>query len=368
MFERAKRVLSLVQKEIEALLKDKQALIIIFLLPTLVLFAIGSATGDGSSYAKIGIVDLDSTSGAAAPLPDLSENFTDTLDAIANTDIVIFTSLAAANLSLFLGEIDGIVVIPDLFEQNLSSETLPRIAFVELYLDDTDYAAAGTVIGKLEFAILNFKYNLNYIRDEVLYIPTFQFTSDSSLYRAAPFVFMITILGSTMMTSAQSIVGDVPLRRMLLTPARRREILLSKLMAYMIVVFFQIQILLGISWGFYGLPLRCGYFQILLLLYVVGYSGVALGLLISVLSTSRLQASQYFLLSFILMLVLTWFGGLPFLRDIIPFSRGQNAFSLMAYKGFSIIEAGYDLLTIFLFGLVSYVLAYVIFHFKRTVI
>lgn len=368
MLERLKRILSLAQKEIESLLKDKQALIIIFLLPTLVLFAIGYGTGGGSSYARIGIVDLDQTSGSATPLPDLSVNFTHTLGNISNTDIVYFSSIAEANESLFFGEIDGFIVIPNMFEQNLSSETLPRIALIEVYLDDTDFGAAGIVIAKLEAAILIFKYNLTILRDEIIYIPTFQFSSDSSLYRAAPFVFMITILGSTMMTSAQSIVGDVPLRRMLLTPARKTEVLIAKLVAYMLVVFLQIQILLSISWGVYGLPLRCGYFQILLLLFLVGYSGVALGLLISVLSTSRLQASQYFLLTFILMLVLTWFGGIQLLKDIIPFSRGQKAFIIMAYKGFTVIEAWWDLIVIFFFGFVAYLLAHIVFHFKKTVI
>ncbi len=368
MFGRVIRVFSLAQKEIESLFKDKQALLIIFLLPALVLLAIGLGSGGGSAYAKIGIVDLDTTSGAAFPLPDLSENFTDTLDNIENTDILIFSSIAEANESLYKGEIAGFIVIPDMFEQNLSSIALPRIAYIEVFLDDTDVGAAGTIIGKIELAILTFKYNLSYIRDEVLYVPTFQFSSDSNLYRAAPFVFCITILGSTMMTSAQSIVGDVPLRRMLLTPARKTEVLLAKLMGYSLIVFLQIQELLLLSWLGFGLPLRCGYFQILILLFLVGFSGITLGLLLSVVATSRLQASQYFLLIFILMLVLTWFGGLDFIRNVIPLYRGQEAFGIMAYKGFTILEAGMDILVIFLFGFVSYLLAHIVFHFKKSVI
>ena len=370
VFQRVKRIFSLAQKEIESLVKDKQALLIFFLLPLGVLAAIGIGSGGGSAYARIGIVDLDSATfpGPNFPGPDLSENFTATLDAIENTDIIIFTSIAEANESLFLGEIAGFIVIPDLFEQNLSSEILPRIAYIEIYLDDTDFGAAGTILGKVELAILSFKYDLNYVRDEVLYVPTFQFSSESTLYRAAPFVFCITILGSTMMTAAQSIVGDVPLRRMLLTPARKTEVLLAKTMAYSLIVFLQIQLLLGISWGVFGLPLRCGYFQILLLLFVVGFSGITVGILISVFSTSRLQASQYFLLIFIIMMVFTSFGGLDFIRDVLPLYRGQEAFRIMAYKGFSIVEAGMDILVIFLFGFVSYILAHIIFHFKKSVI
>ncbi|HUX99503.1 MAG TPA: ABC transporter permease [Candidatus Deferrimicrobium sp.] len=368
MFERIKRTLSLAQKEIESLLKDKQALIIIFLLPTLVIFAIGSSSGGGSAHATIGIVDLDTTSGANFPGPDLSENLTATIDYIENTDIIIFNNIADANLSLYLGEIDGILIIPDMFEQNLSSEELPRIALLELFLDDTDFGAAGVVIGKVELAIYVFKYNLSIVRDEIIYVPTFQFSSSSSLYRAAPAVFCITILGSTMMTAAQSIVGDVPLRRMLLTPARKTEILLSKLMAYLLIVFLQIQIILGISWGIFGLPIECGYWRILVLLFITGMSGVTLGIFISVVSTSRLQASQYFLLAFILMFVLTWFGGLEFLKEVIPLYRAQTAFGMMAYKGFTLFDARWDILTIFLFGFISYLLAHISFHFKKSVI
>jgi ABC-2 type transport system permease protein len=369
VLERIKRTLSLAQKEIESLLKDKQALFIIFLLPTLVIFAIGSSSSGGSPHATIGIVDLDSTSGANYPGPDLSNNFTATLAALPNTNVINFgENIAAANLSLYLGQIDGFVIINDMFEQNLSSEELPRIAILNLYLDDTNYAGAGAVIGKLELAILKFKYNLSIIRDEVLYIPTTLYSSTSNLYRAAPAVFCITLLGSTMMTAAQSIVGDVPLRRVLLTPARKNEVLIAKLMAYLLIVFFQIQILLGISWGLYGLPIRCGYGELMLLLLLTGFSGISLGLLISVISSSRLQASQYFLLGFILMFVLTWFGGLEFLRDVIPLYRAQSAFTVMAYKGFSLLEAGNDTLIIFLFGFISYLLAHLVFHFKKSAI
>ena len=369
MLERVKRTLSLAQKEIESLLKDKQALFIIFLLPTLVIFAIGSSSSGGSAHATIGIVNLDTTGGANSPGPNLSQNFTATFATIPNTNIINFSNdIAAANLSLFYGVIDGFIIIPDMFEQNLSSEELPRIATIKLFLDDTNYAAAGVVIGKVELAIIKFKYNLSIIRDEVLYIPTFLYSSDSNLYRAAPAVFCITILGSTMMTAAQSIVGDVPLRRVLLTPARKSEVLLAKLMAYLLIVFFQIQILLGISWGLYGLPIRCGYGDLLLLLFLTGFAGISLGLFISVISSSRLQASQYFLLGFILMFVLTWFGGLEFLRNVIPLYRAQNAFSTMAYKGFNIVEAGVDTLSIFLFGFISYLLASLVFHFKKSTI
>ncbi len=367
MLERVKRTLSLARKEIESLLKDKQALLIIFLLPTLVIVALGSSGGGGSAHAIIGIVDLDTTSGANSPGPDLSENFTAALDSLENTEIIIFSNVAEANLSLFLEEIDGFIIIPDMFEQNLSSDELPRIAFIELYLDDTNYAGAGAVIGKVEAAIIIFKYDLNILRDEILYIPEFLYGSSSSLYRSAPAVFCVAILGSTMMTASQSIVGDVPLRRMLLTPARKTEVLLAKLTAYLLIVFIQIQVILALSWG-YGLPINCGYFSILLLLFLVGMSGVTLGLLISVLSSSRLQANQYFLLAFILMFVLTWFGGLAFLRDILPLYRGQIAFGHMAYKGFTIIQAGMDVLVITVFGAVCYLLAHIIFHFKKSAI
>jgi len=369
VLERVRRTLSLAQKEIESLLKDKQALIIIFLLPTLVIFAIGSSSSGGSAHATIGIVNLDKTSGTHPPLPNLSENFTATLKSIPNTDIIDFSAdIASANQSLFSGKIDGFIIIPDMFEQNLSSPEMPRVAIIKLYLDDTNYATEGVVIGKVESAIIKFKYKLGYIRDEVLYFPTILYSSDSNLYRAAPAVFCITILGSTMMTAAQSIVGDVPLRRVLLTPARKTEVLLAKLMAYLLIVFFQIQILLGISWGVFGLPIRCGYGELLFLLFLTGFSGLSLGLLISVISSSRLQASQYFLLGFILMFVLTWFGGLTFLRDVIPLYRAQSAFSAMAYKGFSLTEAGVDILSIFIFGFVSYLLAHIVFHFKKSVI
>ncbi|MHA1784381.1 MAG: ABC transporter permease [Candidatus Helarchaeota archaeon] len=365
------RILNLILKELEALFRDKQALLIIFLLPILVIVAIGSTSNaiQGNSTIIIGVVDLDTSGGY--PGQDLSVNFTQTLDHVVDDtgkEYVIVWNYTEAQYNasqpwhdLQEGKIDAYIVIPEGFETAI---TTISVVYVNLTTDATNIKGQANVIGAVVDAIADFKFKHDFYADEIIPVMYQEWFSSSSLFLTAAAVIGIAIFGSTLMTSSQSVVGDVPLKRVLLTPARKTEVLLAKLCAYLVIGFVQILILLFISWFIYGLPTRGSVSVLILLLFSLAFAGISLGLFISVISTSRLQASQYFLLAFIMMFILTYFVSSDFFGKILPLPLASAGFNDVCFKAYD-VGALYNTFSIFLFGLVSLGLAFLAFYIRK---
>ena len=143
---RISRILNLILKELEALFRDKQALIVIFLLPILVMIAIGSTGGalGAKSTVIIGVIDLDTSGGY--PTDDLSEGLTEFLRNITDDTgkryvVLIEYTGTQYNASeplnaLKTGSIDAYVVIPQGFETAITSIS---VAFVGATISSLRY-------------------------------------------------------------------------------------------------------------------------------------------------------------------------------------------------------------------------------------
>ncbi|NHI94909.1 MAG: ABC transporter permease [Candidatus Lokiarchaeota archaeon] len=374
---RASRVINLILKELESLFKDKQALLIMFLLPILVIFAIGSTSSaiQGKSTVVIGIIDLDTSTGY--PGQDLSLNFTRTLDNLVDdkgTDYVVIRNYTKAEIDtkvpwyeLQAGKIDAYIEIPEGFETAI---TTISVVYMNITTDATNIAGQANALNAIIEAIAIFKVQHDFYADEILPSMDQLWFYNTNLFRTAGPVFAISIFGSTLMTASQSVVGDVPLKRMLLTPARKAEVILAKLLAYMIIGFFQILILIGLSTFVYQMPISGGIGGVLLLillLLTLAFAGITLGLFISVVSTSRLQASQYFLLAFIMMFILTYFVSSDIFGAILPLPLASSGFNDIAYK-YYVPGALDDIFRISMFGIVSLGLAFAVFYLKKSTI
>ena len=369
---RVSRILNLILKELESLFKDKHALLVIFLLPILVIVTIGltSSAVEGKDTIIIGIVDLDTSGGY--PGEDLSYNFTMTLDNLLDdkgNDYVIIRnySIAEYNASipwanLESGAIDAYIIIPEGFETAI---TTISVVYVNLTVDATNPLGQAATLEAVIEAIAQFKLEHGFFDDEILPNIYQGWSSTSTLFGAAAAVFGIAIFGSTLMTASQSVVGDVPLKRVLLTPARKTEVLAAKLFAYLLIGFFQILILISLSTFLFQMPIRGSVWALILLLFTLAFAGISLGLFISVVSSSRLQASQYFLLAFIMMFVLTYFVSSDIFGQILPLPLSSAGFNDICFKGYN--EGGLiNTLGVFNFGIVSLGLAFVAFYLKKS--
>ncbi|MGQ4911646.1 MAG: ABC transporter permease [Candidatus Thorarchaeota archaeon] len=382
----SRRIRNMVAKELRLIVKDKVALILIFLLPAALIgmlwwvtdmseqgsVGFGSSPGGGGagdnetvsmgSSITIGLVDLDTTRTYSGE--DLSENFTKYLEQSA--DVVFYNSTDDAFRDLYEGFIEGYVVIPDGFEANL---TINEPTYVEVHVDGTDFLTEASVQGVIQAATIMFRASKMWIRSEVFPGMVIEFAPEGG-YLESVFGGFIVIFSSYLgiaMTSAQSIVGDTPLRRMLLTPTNRLEVIVAKVLGYVIIGFFQSLLLITLWVLAFDLNLNTSFLSLVVIMSLISLTGSTTGILISAISSTRLQANQMFLFILFGTLILSgFFIDVGVLDEILPMNQGLKLLTNTAFKGLSLIQVIDRVLRLVGFSVAAILAATFIFSKKPT--
>ena len=176
--------------------------------------------------------------------------------------------------------------------------------------------------------------------------------------------------GVSMVLTILVVVQEKPVARLLLTPVKRTEILLSKYFAYMLVLILQI-ILLIISTMVCGLYLVGSLFDFFLALYIVGFSGLSMGLFISSISKTKTEANQLFFAFMIVILLLSGIfipiDAMPIYLQvfayILPLSHGDPMIKSVVTKGNSIF--GFDFYVLLGISFLFLIISFIIFKKRR---
>ncbi len=384
----------MVMKELRLIVKDKVALLLIFLLPAVLIGMLwyvtdtssmggmdlggggmgggiggGGGGDDGGNETvsedsvQLGIVDLDTTSGYYGA-EDLSENLTAFYEQMAN--VTIYNSTADAYRALYEQLIDAYIVIPDGFEANLT-DNFPT--YIEVHYDGNDLLGSASIQGIIQGGTILFRVSKLWIRSEIFPGMVIEFSPKGGFLESV-FGAFIVIFSSYLgiaMTSAQSIVGDEPLRRMLLTPTSRLEVVVAKVIGYVIIGFFQSLLLVTLWVLAFNLTLNTSFISLVIIMSLSSLTGSATGILISAVANTRLQANQMFLFVLFATLILSgFFLDVGILDRILPMNQGMNLLIDTAFKGLSILDVIDRVLTLFAFSAFAILAATFVFARKPT--
>ena len=384
----SRRIRNMVMKELRLIIKDKVALLLIFLLPAVLIGMLWYVTNESSlggmslggtpdmgggddngnetiseDALKLGIVDLDTTSGYYGA-EDLSENLTAFFEVMAN--VTTFNTTADAYRALYEQQIDVYVIIPDGFEYNLT-ENYPT--YIEIHYDGNDLFGSFSIQGVIQAGTILFRASKLWIRSEVFPGVIIEFTPEGG-YLESVFGGFIVIFSSYLgiaMTSAQSIVGDTPLRRMLLTPTSRLEVVVAKVIGYVIIGFFQSLLLVTLWVIAFNLNLNTSFISLVVIMSLSSLTGSATGILISAVASTRLQANQMFLFVLFGTLILSgFFIDVGIMDRILPMNQGLNLLIDTAFKGLTLLEVIDRVLILFGFSAAAILAATFIFSKKPT--
>jgi len=366
------RIYSMFRKEIRLIQNDKFAMLLVFALPAMIMgtmwFAInqgGSAMmGGGSSTAMaLGIVDVDTTD--TYPNEDLSYNFTQYLINSEEFDARVYETEAEALVALYRDDIKAYAVIPYGFEGNITGD-IP--AFVDIHISSSEFESQAVVFTSFSAVVNDFRYDHGWIRGEIasLTVREFEPTGDYTAATFGAFMLVFGVFIGVSATAAQAIVGDVPLNRMLLTPATKMESILAKTLAYFCLGLVQTTFLLALWWALFGIIPNTSWLVLFFVLALMSLSGSALGVVISTLVTTRLQANQSFLfLLFGSLIVGTGFMDVGIVDDVFPLNLGRVMIIDTAFKGVLLTEFIDSIYTILIFSSILILFAWLIFA-KRT--
>jgi len=395
----------MVAKELRLIIKDKVAIFLIFLLPAALIGMLwyvtdesgmggldlaggmgGSFGGDDSgdnettttftnttttiievnettSGTILGLVDLDTT--RTYDGEDLSENLTAYFEMMVDK-LIIYNSTADAYRALYETQIDAYVVIPDGFEANL---TINEPTYIELHYDGNDFLGSATIQGVVQGATILFRVSKLWIRSEIFPGMVIEFTPGGGFLEAV-FGGFIVIFSSYLgiaMTSAQSIVGDTPLRRMLLTPTNRLEVIVAKVLGYVIIGFLQSLLLVTLWVLAFSLELNTSFVSLVIIMSLSALTGSATGIIVSAVANTRLQANQMFLFVMFATLILSgFFIDVGALNDILPMNQSLALLIDTAFKGLTLLQVFDRILILIGFTIVAMLAATFVFARKPT--
>ena len=392
----SRRIRNMVMKELRLIVKDKVALLLIFMLPAVLIGMLAyvtnesgfggmdvggggmgggmgggvnvTATEDGNETSTglglvFGVVDLDTTTTYEGE--DLSENLTAYFEMIVD-EVILYNSTADAYRALYEKEITAYIVIPDGFEANL---TINEPTYIEVHYDGNDLLGSASVSGVVQGATILFRVGKLWIRSEVFPGTVIEFTPEGG-YLESVFGAFIVVFSSYLgiaMTSAQSIVGDLPLRRMLLTPTNRLEVITAKVLGYVIIGFFQSLLLVTLWVLAFDLSLNTSFLALVIIMCLASLTGSATGILISSVASTRLQANQMFLFVLFATLILAgFFIDVGVLDEYLPMNQAMGLLIDTAFKGLSLLDVWERILKLLGFSVISMLAASYIFSKKPT--
>lgn len=365
----------LVIKEFGRIKSDRKGLVMLFLFPLITVIIFGFSSGGGYQIAyTVSIINQD----ARVHGTNMAQAFF-----LANNTMTVISNYTTTNPSEFQiafdkafqmlknDQIEMLFIIPENFSDYVSNGTNP---IVIVYVDGSDMTSFNDLHLALSEPFIQFKMLENNWSGTILMLPYPEYGVPAGwnqiLNYMAGIMIPLIIIATSMNVSSLSIVTELPLPRLMLTPASRRDIILSKFIGYSIIMIVQVLVVFftSIAFGLYilGSPLN-----ILITLLLAGLSGVSLGIFVSTLCSTEAQANQLFIGIFIF---LALFSGafIPVsdmpsafgvIANALPFAHVIPLFQNTAFRGAPLEFAHvYPLL---IFCLVLLVLALIVFRFRK---
>jgi hypothetical protein len=326
-----------VRKEIDWFIHDKLSLIILFGLPLVILGLIGGGAFTVTNVAgtpRVFILDEDQTEYSLAYINSFRNSTQFSMEIMDNWHEPETVTAENCSAMILTDMLDAYVIIPANFTADLLNNRSASVTLIIDYDSETGslvptYFHNGNIIYQGEYQIFN---------GEIVYTPIFRpdeaFTFISI---TLPIIIPLLLFVCTNLVASQSIIGDEPLKRILLTPARKNEIILSKFISYSILGI----ILAFLSLLLLNVILKIEFYSFLrtfIIIALVPIFGVSYGILFSTISTTKIQAAQLSLFSFILQFVFLIFIRIEPIVSLIPVEVIRETFTLVAFRGITFSE------------------------------
>jgi ABC-2 type transport system permease protein len=359
------RILRQIKKEFQLLKIDKMNLLIALALPPgiIMLFAFMSTSASTTIPVKVIVVSYDSNTFVnqnnyteTTTWDNFTEKYLDAVEESELLELIEFYdaskdeneyAMETARIEMRDGNIGCIIIIPVEFSELLSTG-YPGI--IEVIPDSSNAAYIQDKLNAVQDSINIFVDDNNldpeYVLEEYeeFSVPSkYNFRYNYNMATLLPFM----IFGISNVLTILVVVQEKPIPRLLLTPVKKSEILLSKFIVYSIVLALQVFLVLNIA-IMNGLYIAGSVIDLYLGLYMLGFAGVSLGMFISTLSKTKTEANQLFFAFFIVIILLSGMfipidsmpDYLQIIAYMLPLSHGSPIIKGILSKGKPII--GFD--------------------------
>jgi ABC-type multidrug transport system permease subunit len=354
-----RRFLAVLRKEWIQIRRDPVALRMIIALPVMQLFLFGYAINTDPKHLPTGLLAVDH-----------SQYERTLVAALKNTgyyDIRPLTSEAEAERGLADGELLFVVNIPPNFDRSVDRGEKPGVL---IDADATDPAAIGNAAAALAGLTTALNRDLPPAIRSVPASAPFHFEVHArynpeqlTVLNIVPGLICVVLIFSTLFVMTLSITRETErgtMENLLAMPVRPIEVMLAKVIPYIVIGYVQVFLIIAMAVTVFGLPIRGSIPLLTLALGLFIASNLVLGVTLSTIARNQMQAvqmAQFTLLpSFLLSGFMFPFKGMPvwaqWLGEVFPITHALRIVRGVLLKGNGLSEIAPELWPMVAFTLV----------------
>lgn len=351
------RIFAIARKESVQLLRDRLSFGMVFGIPMLQLLLFGYAINQDVRHLQAAVADLAGTERSRALVADA--------DASQVVDVVSSVHSAEALEGLLRrGKIVVGILIPSDFERRVEHGMRPS---AQLLIDGSD----PVVLSSAQLLA-----GIPVSRDGPASEsgpPTFEVRTYYNPERRSPVQIVPGLIGVILtmtmtMFTAVAIVRERErgnLELLITTPVRTSELMIGKILPYVLIGMIQVTLVLGIGAALFDVPVRGALAEVYAASLIFVTATLGLGLLISTFVKTQFQAFQLTFFTFLPQILLSGFmfpfDGMPraaqWLAEVFPLTHFVRVIRGIMLRGASLPEVGRDLWPLGVFFLVTMTLA-----------
>ena len=357
-------------KEFIQLRRDRVSFAMIVMIPVMQLMLFGYAINTTPRHMPTAVL-----------LQEQSDVGRSILKAIENTAYfnVVRQARDAAEFDQLLksGTVLFGIEVPAEFERDLRRGDRPALL---LAADGTDPVAASTALGSLNQIITSALINEHAIPDATP--GAFEIRAHARYNPAASTALNIvpglvgTILTMTMLIfTALSVTREIErgtMESLLAMPITPVEVMLGKIIPYVLVGFLQAALIIGLGVGIFGVPIFGSIMLLAVLSTLFITANLAIGYTFSTIAENQLQAMQMSMMFFLPNILLSGFmfpfAGMPawarWVGESLPLTHYLRIVRAIMLKGAMLADVRYDAAA--LFALMLLAMAIAVLRFRRT--
>ncbi len=353
------RILAIFLKEIRQLRRDRLTFGMIVGIPVIQLLMFGYAINMDVRHIPAGVADMSSTAASREAVMNLAQS--QVID-------IIEQASDAQQLELLMrkGRISVGIYVPSDFDR-LSQQT--GRAAIQLMVDGTDTVVQGAV-AKMVLPSRTSPYNDQPPSTEmrIYYNP-----ERRSPVNTVPGLIGVILTMTMIMFTAVAIVRERErgnLELLITTPVRSSELMLAKVLPYVVIGLIQVSLVLLLGHLMFKVPLRGALLDVFTVSLLFIVANLALGLVISTLVHTQFQAMQltFFILlpSILLSGFMFPFGGMPrpaqIIAEILPMTHFMRLIRGVVLRGATLPELSFEVFVLVGFIVVAMALAILRFN------
>jgi ABC-type multidrug transport system permease subunit len=366
-----RRLHSLLRKEWIQVRRDPMTLRLIIALPIMQLFLFGYAINTNPHHLPTGLL-----------VSEPSKYERTIVTALQNTgyyDVRLYSSEREAEQALATGEALFVINVPANFDRSVDRGETPSIL---VDADASDPTAIGNATAALTSVVTDINRDLPPIRQVQTVPQPFQFVihgrynpEQLTVLNVVPGLICIVLIMSTLLITTLSITRERErgtMENLMAMPVRPIEIMLAKIVPYVVIGYVQALLILVVSAVVFQLPIRGSIALLLLALGLFIASNLALGLAFSTIATNQMQAQQLAQFTLLPSVMLSGFmfpfRGMPawaqWLGEIFPTTHAMRIVRGVLLKGNGAGAIAPELWPIALFTLL--VIAAAVWSYRET--